>query len=132
MQVISAMKTLTKEEAFEELFDNENMGKADQEESSSPRKRGSPLKSSTENPQRKKPKRANTNKQEELDGVIENTAAEDKENNGRRPSPNSSHLNNDVENGNGNDLFAERNLNPKNKPPEAGVITKIYAENFMW
>ena len=127
------MTTLANEEASEELFDNENMGEADQEESSSPRKRGSPLKSSTKNPRRKKSKRAaNTNKEEPLDGVIENTAAEDKENNGRRPSPHSPHLNKSTDVEGGNDFFKNRNINQKNKPPEAGVITKIYAENFMW
>jgi hypothetical protein len=129
MPVLSAMTTLTNAEASSEVLVGENMAEGDQEESLSPRKRGSPLKSSTDNPRRKKPKNGNTGKQKPLDDQI---AVDDKENNGRRPSPNNSHPigNNDPESA--NNLLAGRNINERNKPPEAGVITKIYAENFMW
>jgi hypothetical protein len=29
------------------------------------------------------------------------------------------------------DLYSDRNMNPQGKPPEAGVIQRIYVENFM-
>lgn len=111
------------EEAAEMIVDHdENAGL--EEESPSSKKRGSPLKDSSDNPRQKKQRRSKKKTQE--------NAADDKENNGRRPSPSSSHSNQSMEAESGNDFLAGRNKNQKNKPPEAGIITKIYAENFMW
>jgi chromosome segregation ATPase len=125
----TAMQTLTEGAESAEVFEDENMCGDNKEESPSLRKRGSPLKSSTDNPRRKKKKNANMDKQNLVEGVDGNTAIEEKENNGRRSSKSSSRLNKEPDVG--NDFLAGRNINSKNKPAEAGVITKIYAENFM-
>ena len=117
------------------VYDTENMDDPEMmpdESASSPRKRGSPLKFSSDNPQRgKKQKR---NKQKPQDGPVD----EEKENNGRsrRPSPSSSssrrRKTNEPSRASAKGYFDDRNINPPNKPAEAGVITKIYVENFMW
>jgi len=86
----------------------------------SPRKRSSPLKSSTGNSRQKKQK------------ISSGSDEDEKENNGRRPSSSSSRRqNHSIKPESGLDFLAGRNINQKNKPPEAGIITKIYAENFM-
>ena len=95
-----------------------------EEESASSKKRGSPLKASSDNPRQKKQKRSKKR-------TLEN-AADNKENNGRRPSLSNSQSSQAMEAESGNDFLAGRNKNQKNRPPEAGIITKIYAENFMW
>ena len=98
-----------------------------QEEPSSPQKRGSPLKSSSGNPRRKKQKHSSRDKQKPPDGAVD-----DKENNGRHLSLSDSNMSKSHEPESGNDFLVGRNKNPKNRPPEAGVITKIHVENFMW
>lgn len=108
-------------------IENENMNEELQEELSSPQKRGSPLKSSSGNPRRKKQKHSSRDKQKPPDGAVD-----DKENNGRHPSPSDSNMSKSHEPESGNDFLVGRNKNPKNRPPEAGVITKIHVENFMW
>lgn len=110
------------EEAGEMIVDHD--ANVLEEESASSKKRGSPLKASSDNPRQKKQKRSKKR-------TLEN-AADDKENNGRRPSPSNSQSSQATEAETGNDFLAGRNKNQKNKPPEAGIITKIYAENFMW
>eukprot|EP00531_Pseudo-nitzschia_arenysensis_P017651 CAMPEP_0116143792 /NCGR_PEP_ID=MMETSP0329-20121206/15640_1 /TAXON_ID=697910 /ORGANISM="Pseudo-nitzschia arenysensis, Strain B593" /LENGTH=1209 /DNA_ID=CAMNT_0003639137 /DNA_START=160 /DNA_END=3789 /DNA_ORIENTATION=+ len=107
-------------EASAEMLINDNVD----ELTPSPRKRTSPLKSSSGNSRQKKQKLSS--------GPVDDYANDEKENNGRRPSPGSS-----LSQGHGSkqesglDFLAGRNINQKNKPPEAGIITKIYAENFM-
>ena len=123
---VSAMTADTETEASAEMLVNDNMDDGVQEESPSRRKRGSPLKSTTDN---KRQRRSKADKKKPFDD-----ATQDKENNGRRPSPNTARADESesVELESGNDFLAGRNINPENKPAEAGVITKIYAENFMW
>jgi hypothetical protein len=118
-------------------------------ESQSPRKRGSPLKSSPDDgeaaqsgSQRKKLKRSsgnNRNKQK-LQSDNNETATSDKENenNGRRQAASSRRPKTSTDDGdeaaatsaNGS-YFGDRHINEANKPAEAGVISRIYVENFM-
>ena len=104
-------------EASAEMLVDDNIDEVDP----SPRKRSSPLKSSSGNSRQKKQK------------LSSGSGEDEKENNGRRPSSSSSRRqNNSIKPETGLDFLAGRNINQKNKPPEAGIITKIYAENFMW
>ena len=112
----------------------------DEDTESSPRKRSSSLKSSPDddvesksNSRRKKHKRTsgddnrNKRKHESNEAGVD----DDKENNGRPPpSSRRSRVSND-EGTSANGFFDGRNINQPNKPPEAGVISKIYVENFM-
>jgi hypothetical protein len=121
-------------------------------ESKSPRKRGSPLKSSPDDgesaqsdSQRKKLKRSNGNNRnkQKLQSDNNETTTSDKENenNGRRQAATSRRSRTNTDDGdeaeaeaatsaNGS-YFGDRNINKANKPPEAGVISRIYVENFM-
>jgi hypothetical protein len=100
------------------------------------RKRGSPL----SNPKRNKKKQRrnqhhnNTMEPEDDEEVVEegNNPDSEKENNGRRPSRSSSSSRRSETTQDINSALARhRNVNPAGKPPEAGVILKIYVENFM-
>ena len=102
-----------------------NMSQKDHEESSSSRKRRSALKSTTDKNRRKR------KKQEPADEENNNVVVEGKENNGHQPSPTTSHESLNTKT-NASGFFADRNVNAVNKPPEAGVITTIKVENFMW
>lgn len=107
---------------------------------SSPRKRSSSLKSSPDddvesnsNSRRKKHKRTSgdDNRNKRKHESNEASVDDDKENNGRPPpSSRRSRVSND-EGTSANGFFDGRNINQPNKPPEAGVISKIYVENFM-
>ena len=133
MTAISSMESLPKVEETELAFVNENTDEKFEEESPNSRKRGLSLKSGKENRGRKKQKDANDMDKQQPDGGGDNTKADaDKENNGRPTSLNNSrhNRNNDPDTGAGN--LVRRSINKKNKPAEAGVITRIYVENFMW
>ena len=124
MPVIPETNAENEAEAAAEMIVDHDENAGLEEESLSSKKRGSPLKDSSDNPRQKKQRRSKKK-------TLEN-AADDKENNGRRPSPSNSHSSQNMEAESGNDFLAGRNKNSKNRPPEAGVITKIYVENFMW
>lgn len=112
----------------------------DEDTESSPRKRSSSLKSSPDddvesksNSRRKKHKRTSgdDNRNKRKHESNEASVDDDKENNGRPPpSSRRSRVSND-EGTSANGFFDGRNINQPNKPPEAGVISKIYVENFM-
>lgn len=106
---------------------------------SSPRKRESPLKNSSDgdgetnsDPLRKKHKNSNGNSRNKQKLQSGETAIDDnKENNGRRLTSSRRAKVTDDEGMSANNYFQDRNINRVNKPPEAGVISKIYVENFM-
>jgi hypothetical protein len=126
-------------------------------ESQSPRKRGSPLKSSpdddetaaqSDSQKKKKLKRSNGNNnrnKQKLQSDNETTTSDkENENNGRRQAASSSSRRSRTNTDDGGDeaetaaatsadssYFGDRNINKANKPPEAGVISRIYVENFM-
>lgn len=120
MPAALAMTAHNEIEASTEMLINNNTD----ELTPSPRKRASPLKSSSGNSRQKKQKLSS--------GPVDDIAEDEKENNGRRPSPGSSLSQQSTKYESRLDFLAGRNINEKNKPPEAGIITKIYAENFMW
>mmetsp|Transcript_18798 Transcript_18798/g.52504 ORF Transcript_18798/g.52504 Transcript_18798/m.52504 type:complete len:1214 (+) Transcript_18798:218-3859(+) len=95
---------------------------------SSPRKRGSSFESPADNSQRKKQK-ADNNADKAVSQNIQYDPDKEKENNGRS-SVSRRRKTNELSNNLG-DFLPDRNINPANKAPEAGIITKIYAENFM-
>ena len=133
MTAIARMETLAKVEATEEAFANENTGEGVEEELPTSRKRGLSLKSAKENGGRKKQKDANSVDKQKPDSVPDNTKVDaDKENNGRPASLNSSRQNRSNDPNTQDESLGRRSINPKNKPPEAGVIKRIYVENFMW
>ena len=128
---MAAMDNLSVEpNAYVEAESTEHVDEIENEDeaSVSPRKRGSGLKSSSENPRRKKQKAGKPLSHESS----ENDTTQDKENNGRRTSSASRRRTTNESSTDATDFLAGRNINKPNKPPEAGVITRIYAENFMW
>mmetsp|Transcript_29485 Transcript_29485/g.33811 ORF Transcript_29485/g.33811 Transcript_29485/m.33811 type:complete len:1212 (-) Transcript_29485:207-3842(-) len=106
---------------------------------SSPRKRDSPLKKSSDgggevhnDPRRKKRKSSSGKNRNKQKLQSRETAIDDnKENNGRRLTGSKHSKVTDDEGMSANSYFEDRNINRVNKPPEAGVISKIYVENFM-
>ena len=122
------MKSSAGIDAPTDLVENGSTCDADQDESFNPRKRECPLNNPTDNPGCKRQKHASADNFKTPFDVIGNRAVEEKENNGRCLSPKCLYFSKR----NDNDFFADRNVNRKNKPPEAGVITRIYIENFMW
>eukprot|EP00535_Pseudo-nitzschia_heimii_P003888 CAMPEP_0197177072 /NCGR_PEP_ID=MMETSP1423-20130617/2806_1 /TAXON_ID=476441 /ORGANISM="Pseudo-nitzschia heimii, Strain UNC1101" /LENGTH=1222 /DNA_ID=CAMNT_0042626559 /DNA_START=130 /DNA_END=3798 /DNA_ORIENTATION=+ len=126
------METPSEVEATEEAFANEKTSEGFQEESPTSRKRGLSVKPANENCGQKKQKDASSIDKQHPHGVAENTEVDaDKENDGRPTSLNTSRQNRDDHPDTQDGNLMRRSINPKNKPPEAGVIKRIYVENFM-